>query len=84
MPREEVVQAGLTPLNFCREEVKMQTELFCSHCDRKKANHLIQSNGENLTREIPTSGDVHSHPLPLKWVTSNDGGTYKPAQFPSP
>lgn len=62
----------------------MQTEVFCSHCDRKKAGHLLQSNGENLPREIPTSGDVHSHPLPLKWVTSNDGGTYKPAWFPSP
>lgn len=42
----------------------MQTEVFCFHCDRKKASHLPQNDRENLTREIPTSGDVQSPPSP--------------------
>lgn len=40
-----------------------------------------KADGEILTREIPASGDVHGHPLPPGWVTSNGKGAYVPVQF---
>ena len=60
----------------------MQTEVFCSRCDSQKAYYTYyKADGGILTREIPTSGDVHSHPLPLRWVTSNGRDTYMQVQF---